>query len=712
MAMTDEGMVSLMRLMMARRMQQETDGESESSSSNSSEEDEIAEEFDFDGDYKIFKLDVQEDRKSPWQQEDDKSVKENDQSLDDGESCGEKDDWRRKQKRNLSVTGAMWAQLANMEKEGVNILESPFCPSVPQVLGVATQCQEILQTWLGRFVKEGASWEDGPGQRLVSMMGTEAGDYKMWLNYYQVEEGARAIMRRLSVGRVMLELGSQSELTALSRELEAAVSILRAFEEPAGCGQSLEEMASRDSSSSQDRAARLVELKYLLRVKACLANMFEWFRVVMFSLEEKKHIVIRDENKDIKVLDVVVTGELNTKRSCLVSSLRLLQALVQDKMEGDLLSFSNSSLLVSDSFICLSKFFEFMDYTSQGYQMPCHIVRSEDGRGYKYIQTSGYNSLEISKEDGTSEDQEIVWELSDGTKMKKIDIISGLGDYLLLSGKDDEDRSEEDDEESFFGLYSISKNKMVENLGSWEQGWDWELSYGKEGGWVTTMEYKGLSTPTVNFMAQGVEIKCENCEVLASSPYWVVMEDVVQSKIVFFSTAKMQVVCKVKMTINESDLITINQTSTMTNLDIAIISPTDSSMVRIFQLNANKGKLKKKLEFPVRKYENYMKVKEAQELGGGEIKSHNQHIVVPSPSAAQSVFPLKWTVYDVSSKGKRYVEMDEEENPRMMDDKIMFSFNMSETIVHLSFGLSVEEQVAHDFKMAEKVLMSKDSSLD
>ena len=42
-----------------------------------------------------------------------------------------------------------------------------------------------------RFDREEANFEDGSSVRLKSLHADEIGDYKMWLNYYQVEEGAR-----------------------------------------------------------------------------------------------------------------------------------------------------------------------------------------------------------------------------------------------------------------------------------------------------------------------------------------------------------------------------------------------------------------------------------------------------------------------------------------------------------------------------------------
>ena len=57
-----------------------------------------------------------------------------------------------KQNENLSVSGALWAMLATMEKQGVDVLESPFLPTTPQVLELATNCQGLLASWLNRLV--------------------------------------------------------------------------------------------------------------------------------------------------------------------------------------------------------------------------------------------------------------------------------------------------------------------------------------------------------------------------------------------------------------------------------------------------------------------------------------------------------------------------------------------------------------------------------
>ena len=57
-----------------------------------------------------------------------------------------------KQTENLSVTGALWAMLATMEKQGVDVLESSFLPTIPQVLELATNCQGLLTSWQNRLV--------------------------------------------------------------------------------------------------------------------------------------------------------------------------------------------------------------------------------------------------------------------------------------------------------------------------------------------------------------------------------------------------------------------------------------------------------------------------------------------------------------------------------------------------------------------------------
>jgi len=688
--------------------------QSSSSSSSCSEDDdeEDAEEFNHDVDYELFKLNVQEKEESPWCQSFSNTKKEEEPLEKDPKS------WRLKQNENLSVTGVLWAMLATMEKQGLDVLESPFLPTIPHVLELATNCQALLTSWHNRFASEGARWEGGPAERLVTMRGSEIGDYKLWLNYYQVEEGARSIMRRLSVGRVMLELKTEAEFNSLSGELEAVAVFLRSAQDLSE-GPSLEEAVAGETCKKA-RAVRLVELKYLLRLKACLVNFYEWLRFIMFFLGEK-HVMLKNKTKQESFLDVVVSGELNIRRSALVTSLRLCKELFKEEIveTAVVVSSCSNNILVTDSFVCLAWPFDFLDYSSKGYKMPCLVVDKGDG-SYRYITASF--GLKVREEDGSEDDKIFDWELSDGRKVGRFEHVAVLGDYVLLRGevgddsvedkKDDKEySSDESDDETYYGILSISNSEMVvKHLSEdWVEGH--ALCYGKEGSWVTFMESEIRGKPVVRFWDGGDSQQClDNCTILASSPYWVILEQVFMSKIVIFNTVEMKSICSQKMTVDETDIVTISQTSSMTNLEFALTSYSGYSKVKIFTLDTREGgRLKEKLKFSLRKYDedDYLKRRDIMEEMELEIKTHNRHIVVPSPSAASCVLPFKWTVYDSDSNGKRFVEMDSVDDFQMVDDKIMFSFNMSETIVHLSFGLSVEEQVAHDFKMAEKALLEK-----